>query len=184
MKRIVAMFTALCLVAVGLTVNAGELESGLKVGDHPGAFQVKDVTGPSAGTSLCYRCKFGARPVVSVFVRDVNPELAKLIKQVDDVVAKNEDKNMAAFVVVLAEDADKVAPKLEEMAKANGIKNVPLTIFDGEAGPDGYKIAKDADVSVMMWNKSEVKSSVALEKGKLNADAINTIVADTKKILE
>ncbi len=61
--------------------------------------------------------------------------LASLVKQVDSAVAKNEGKQMAAFLVLLTEDPDAAAPKLEDMAKKNGIKNVPLTIFDGEAGP-------------------------------------------------
>ena len=34
---------------------AGDLESGLQVGDKAGFFLVKDVTGPNAGNSLCYR---------------------------------------------------------------------------------------------------------------------------------
>lgn len=182
MKKIFALACSFVMLT-GMVAFAGDLESGLKVGDRPGAFNVKDVTGPNAGKSLCYRCSYGSRPVVNVFVREVNDELATLIKQVDEVVAKNDDKKMAAFVVVLAEDADKIAPQLEEMAKKNGIKHVPLTIFDGEAGPSDYNIAEKADVTVMMWNKSEVKANMALGKGELNEDAIKTIIDDTQKIL-
>ena len=165
MKRTLAFVFALTIAAAGLTAHAAELESGLKVGEQPGAFNVKDITGPNKGKSLCYRCNYGARPVVNVFAREVNEDLAKLIKQIDDVVAKNDDKKMAAFVVVLAEDADTIAPQLEEMANKNGIKNVPLTIFDGQSGPGDYNIAEQADVTVMMWNKSEVKANVALREG-------------------
>ena len=50
------------LVAVGLLVacssarvSADELKSGLQPGDKAGAFNVKDVTGPRKGKSLCYR---------------------------------------------------------------------------------------------------------------------------------
>ena len=121
--------------------------------------------------------------MVNVFAREVNEELATLIKQVDEVVGKNDDKKMAAFVVVLAEDADRIAPQLEAMAKKNGIKNVPLTIFDGESGPGEYKSAENADVTVMMWNKSEVKANVALSKGQLDKKAIDSIIANTDKIL-
>ena len=37
------------------SAKAGELESGLQVGESPGAFYVKDVTGPNKGSTLCYR---------------------------------------------------------------------------------------------------------------------------------
>jgi predicted TIM-barrel fold metal-dependent hydrolase len=122
--------------------------------------------------------------VVNIFAREITDDLASLVKQVDEVVAKNADKKMAAFLVVLAEDADAAAPKLEELAKKHGIKNVPLTIFDGDAGPSNYKIAKDADVTVLMWLKRDVKVNHALKKGKLDAETTKKIVADTETILK
>ena len=127
---------------------------------------------------------YGNRPVINIFAREITDDLASLVKQVDEVVAKNADKKMAAFLVVLAEDADAAAPKLEELAKKHGIKNVPLTIFDGEAGPGGYKIAKDADLTVLMWLKRDVKVNHALKKGKLDAETTKKIVADTETILK
>lgn len=127
---------------------------------------------------------YGARPVVNIFAREITDDLASLVKQVDEVVADNADKKMAAFLVVLAEDADAAAPKLEELAKKHGIKNVPLTIFDGESGPSSYKIAKDADLTVLMWLKRDVKVNHALKKGELDTKKAKEIVADTKTILE
>ena len=122
--------------------------------------------------------------MVNIFAREITDDLASLVKQVDEVVAKNADKKMAAFLVVLAEDADAAAPKLEELAKKHGIKNVPLTIFDGESGPGSYKIAKDADLTVLMWLKRDVKVNHALKKGKLDAETTKKIVADTETILK
>ncbi len=121
---------------------------------------------------------------MSIFARELTDDLASLVKQVDEQVTKNDSKKMAAFVVVLTEDPDTTAPKLEELAKKQGIKNVPLTIFDGEAGPGNYKIAKDADVTVLMWKGLEVKSNHAFKKGELNAGKVKEVVADASKILE
>jgi hypothetical protein len=42
-------------VAVAGVVVAAELQSGLQVGEACGAFNVKDITGPNKGKSLCYR---------------------------------------------------------------------------------------------------------------------------------
>lgn len=120
---------------------------------------------------------------MSIFARELNSDLASLVKQVDEQIAKNEGKKMAAFVVVLSEDADATAPKLEKLAEEQGIKNVPLTIFDGEAGPGSYKIAKDADVTVLMWKGLEVKANHAFRKGELNAEKVKSVLSDTSKIL-
>lgn len=45
---------ALAVAVAGVAV-AADLQSGLQVGDSAGAFNVKDITGPNKGKSLCYR---------------------------------------------------------------------------------------------------------------------------------
>jgi hypothetical protein len=122
--------------------------------------------------------------VVNIFAREITDDLARLVKQIDTVVGKNQDKKMSAFLVILTDDPDAVEPQLVELAKKHDIQHVPLTIFEGVAGPPTYKISKDADVTVTMWVKQNVKVSHAFEKGGLNKEAIPKIVADTEKILE
>jgi len=179
------LVTSLAVVALAFNAMAfaGDVESGLKVGEAPGAFNVKDCTGPNAGKSLCYRCNYGGRPVVSVFTRSLDSNLAKLIQQIDRQVGENKDKQMASFVVLLTDSPDKAEAELKAFADQNKIKNVPLTIFDGVAGPEGYNIAKDAEVTVNMWVKSNTKANHAFAKGQLNPEAVSTVVADTAKIL-
>jgi hypothetical protein len=122
--------------------------------------------------------------VVNVFAREITDNLASLVKQLDKVVGENEGKNMAGFVVLLTEDPDADEAKLKQLAAKHGIKNIPLTVYDGSAGPPNYKIAKDADVTVHMWVGLKVKANHAFGKGKLDKAASAKIVADTAKILE
>lgn len=164
--------------------GAADVKSGLQVDEFPGAFNVVDVTGPSAGEKLCYRCQYGARPVVSIFVRKMDENAAKLVKEVDAVVARNaEDKRMAAFVTVLTDDPDAQEKALKEVAQKQQIKHTPLTVFENAVGPAKYKINEKASVTVMMWVDSNVKVNHAFSDGELNAEAIDKIVKDTAKIL-
>jgi hypothetical protein len=55
MKAFVVPSVALAALVVGAVASAAEIQSGLQVGEHAGAYNVKDCTGPAAGTSLCYR---------------------------------------------------------------------------------------------------------------------------------
>ena len=180
-------FLALCvlsLVVAGFqSVSAADLKSGLQVDEYPPAFYVTDITGPAASTKLCYRCQYGARPVVSVFVRKMDENTTKLVKELDAVVAKNGDRKMAAFVTVLAEDPDAQEAALKKVAEENKIAHTPLTVFENTVGPAKYNINAKADVTVMMWVDSNVKVNHALEAGKLDAEAISKIVKDTEKIL-
>ncbi len=182
MKSFVAFAMMLCAGAVSY---AAAPQSGLQVGEKVPAYNVNDCTGPSAGKSLCYRCKFGARPTVNIFAREITPELVDLIKQVDQKVAANENLKMAAFVVHLTDDTEVSADQLKKVATENqGLKNIPLTNYEGAAGPSGYKIGQDADITVLMWVKGEVKVNHALKSADLNKETISKIVGDTSKILK
>lgn len=182
MKKVLGLAAA-CLVA-GVALAAEEIKSGLPVGEEVPPFNVRDITGPAKGTTLCYRCKYGDQPVVAVFARDLSENVKDLVKKVDGVVGKNADKKMAAFVVVMTDDPDAFEPKLEALAKDAKLAKTPLTIVEGAGGPPDYKISKDADVTVMMWVNSEVKVNQAFAKGKLDKKSVDKLIDDTKKILD
>ena len=183
MKSIFTIIAVTILSSASM-VSAAELESGLKVGDRPGAFYVTDVTGPSAGQTLCYRCQYNSQPVVSIFARSMDDNVQNLVKQIDDVVGKRyDDERMAAFVVMLSDKPKALKQSLVATAKDHNLTHTPLTTYSTAAGPRKYRIHEDAEVTVIMWVDSDVKSNFSFAKGKLNADSIKQVVADTAKIL-
>ncbi len=182
MKKMIALAAA-ALLSVSYFAQAADKAECLEVGSKVGAFYVTDVTGPEAGKKLCYRCKYGNRPVVTIFSRNVDDQVASLVKGVDDVVGKNQDKSMAAFVVLLSDNPEKSADTLKKTADSAGVKHTPLTTFDGQAGPEGYKIAKEADTTVMMWVNGELKINETYKQGKLDSAAVSKLVGETKTIL-
>jgi hypothetical protein len=180
-RFIVPLFAVLAVAGVAFAGEA--IKSGLDRGEAPSPFNVKDITGPNKGTSLCYRCAYGAKPVACVFTREITPEVTALIQNIDASVSAHKDQSMSAFVVLLTDDADAGAKKLAKLAADAKVKNVPLTVFDGQAGPEEYKLSKDAAVTVMMWNKSRVEATHAFAAGKMTADDVKKVAADTSKIL-
>ena len=179
------MTKSLSMIALFLIAASSafaDVKSGLQPGERPPAYYVEDATGPYKGKELCYRCKFGGRPVVNVFTRELNDSVAKLIKGIDQKVAENSGKQMKAFVVLLTDDPKAERGKLQQFAKTNGIKHTPLTTFGNPKGPSDYKISKDAAVTVMMWNKSRVKTNHAFSKASLADGSISAVVADAGKI--
>ena len=118
-----------------------------------------------------------------MFTRKITEDLTSLVKQIDGVVAKNKEKKMCAFVVLLSDEADADEAKLKELATKHDIKATPLTVFEGVAGPPNYKIAKDADTTVLLWRGQKVVVNHAYRKDELDKKAIAAVVADTSKIL-
>jgi len=120
---------------------------------------------------------------VNVFTRSLSDSLASLVKQLDKKVGENASKDMKGFVVLLTDDPDQAEKDLRAFAKKHKIENMPLTYFDRVAGPEPYKIAKDADLTVNMWIKLKSKSNHAFKKGELKKKDIAKIVASTATIL-
>ena len=146
------------------------------------AKDLQDVTGPAAGDSLCYRCRYAGRPTVSIFTRKMDDNVKELVKQIDKVVGENKGDKMAAFVVLLSDEPESQEATLKATAKDEGIVNTPLTTFENSKGPRKYRISEDAEVTVMMW-VDDVKVNHAFPAGKLDKDSIKKIVSDTSRIL-
>jgi len=121
---------------------------------------------------------------VNVFTRSLTDELASLVKQIDDQVIAHADQRMKGLVVLLTDDPEVAEQELKAFARKHGIKHVPLTLFDGPAGPPSYRIARKAEVTVNMWVGLETKVNHAFARGELNKDEVDQVVADTAKILK
>ena len=125
--------------------------------------------------------------MVDIQAREITDNLASLVKQIDSLVddaAFLSSDSKHAFVVLITDDPDSAESKLTRLAEKHQIKNTPLTLFDGISGPRGYKIAKDADVTIMMWAGQRVVVNHSFGKGELDAKAVKKVVADAKKHLE
>jgi hypothetical protein len=120
--------------------------------------------------------------VVCVFARQTSEPLTSLVKSLDAEIAK--DSSLKSFVVVLTDDADKTAATLKKLAKECGVKSVPLTLVESPSGPPTYKIARDADVTVMLWRNRDVKVNHAYAKGGMTEADVKSIISELPKILK
>ena len=184
MKRV--LIAAGLVLAVALVVTnfaaADPLKAGPQVGQEvPGPFHPLNVTGPKAGQKNCLYCQNGSNPVAMIFARDVSEPVTKLIKKVDEATAQHGDCQMGSFVVFLS-DAEDLQAKLKDVAEKENIKTTVLSI-DNPAGPGGYKVSKDADVTVVLYNQHKVKSNFAFKKGELKDKDIDLVVADITRML-
>jgi hypothetical protein len=107
--------------------------------------------------------------------------LASLAKKIDSATEANKSSKMGSFIVLLSDD-DKLESKIKEFAEKEKIKKTMLGI-DNPAGPEGYGIAKDAEITVVLYAKKKVVKTFAFKKGELTEKDIDTIVGSVKEIL-
>ena len=116
-----------------------------------------------------------------IFAREVNDGLTSLVKKIDAATQTNRTARMGSFVVFCS-DEEGLKKKLEELGEKEKLKSIVLTI-DNPAGPEGYDIAKDADVTVLLYNRQKVKVNRAYKKGDLTEREVDRIVSDLAQIL-
>jgi hypothetical protein len=109
-----------------------------------------------------------------IFAREINDNLTSLVKKVD--AANVENKAISSFVVFCS-DEEGLEGKLKKLAKDAGLKKTVLAL-DNPAGPRGYNVAKDADVTVVLYVKRNVKANRAFKKGQLKSSDIEAILKD------
>ena len=177
------LLATLAAVLIAPSVHAAEpLKSGLQAGEELGSiFEPLNITGPFAGEPHCLVCENGANPVAMIFAREPSAALTKLLAKIDAATAKNKPQEMGSFAVFLSEK-EGLAEQLKETAKKQALKQLVLAI-DAPAGPFGFKVSPDADITVVLYNRYKVEANHAFRKGELNDAAIEKILADVPKIL-
>ena len=120
-----------------------------------------------------------------IFAREVSDPLTSLVKKIDAATVKNNECKMGSFIVFL-NDEEGLDKKLKDLADKQKLEKIVLAI-DNPAGPKDYNIAKEADITVVLYvgsyNKGAVKANYTFKKGEMKDKDIDKIVEDLAKIL-
>ena len=79
---------------------------------------------------------------------------------------------------MLGTDVDSLKKDAAEFVKVNGIERIAFVVpkDDSKNGPADYKIAPDADLTVVCFKGGKVTANHALAKGQLSDEKIDAIV--------
>jgi hypothetical protein len=159
--------------------------SGVPVGKRPGPYSFLVATGPQRGQQTCYVCEQheGNKPAAVVFARELSPPLAELLTKLEEAGATGpKDSGYKVWMTQLAEKADLDA--IARWAQKQGLKTVPLGAFEDADGPPSYKLAKDADVTVMLFAKQKVVANFAFRAGELDEKRLEEVLKAVPQLFE
>lgn len=176
--------SVVCLL--GILLSAAGAEEALKSGPQPGkelpeTFEPKNITGPNAGETTCIFCEYGSDTVAMVFAREVSAPLTQLIKRLDAVTAQHRNAGVHSCAIFLSSDA-KLQSQLKQLANQEKVQHTILRTYKPE-GPKGYQVARDADITVLLYTDRIVKANHTFKKGALKEKDIDAIIADVGKIV-
>ena len=158
--------------------------SGLPVGKRPGPYAFLIATGPQRGQQTCYICEQheGGKPAAIVFAKTLSDPLAKLMAKLEAARPAKNDLGFKAWLTHTTATAD--LDGLAKWAQDKGLKGVPAGAYEDVDGPPAYKLAKDADVTVMLFVKEKVVANFAFRAGELDDKAIEKLMKNVPKLFE
>ncbi len=173
--------TAIALLLLpACALAADPCVSGVPVGQRPGPYSFLVATGPQRGQQTCYICEQDDKPTAVIFARSLSAPLVKLVAKLDAEVPKRKEAGFKVWMTQLAAKGDLDA--LAKWSKASGIKNAPVGAFEDVDGPPAYKLAADADVTVLLFVKKKVVANFAFRADELTDEAIGEVVTDLPKL--
>src|SRR5262249_34093314 len=185
MRKCQLLSLLLMLIMAALSLHAEEpCASGLEVCQRPGPYSFLVATGPQRGQSTCYVCSTEDRPAVVVFARNPSDPLGKLVAKLDKAVGDNKKADLRGWVTFLSNDQPSLDPQVVDWAKKHAIRRMPLGVFESEDGPPSYRLAREADVTVVLFVKKKVVANFAVRSGELNDDRIAEIEKALPRVLE
>src|SRR3712207_3755338 len=111
-------------LAVSAAIADGPVKSGPQVGQEvPGPFHPVNVTGKAAGKRHCLYCENGGNPVAVVFAREATPQVARLLKQLDEATAKHRDESLGSYAVFCS-DNEALKGQLEGLAREQKLRHI------------------------------------------------------------
>lgn len=211
--RRLAVAVVLFLAASVAVRGQAPFRSGPQPGQRlPSPIQMLEVVGPFTGRFHCPVCENGLDPGVLVFLRetpDKDSPAERLLAGLDELMVQRRDLSPAAAAVVLddggyrealeakvdesvkAADApltrataarSALAGRLATLAKDLKLQSVELGLMP-PAGPPGYDINKDADVTIVAYHKDVVLLTRAYRKGELTAEEVPQVLTDVRDAL-
>jgi hypothetical protein len=170
------------VVLAGAALAGGTVQSGPQPGEKvPGPFKPLNINGPEAGQKACLYCRYGCHPVVMVFAQEVTPALRTFIQRLEAVTAAHSDCSMGSCVIVCT-DSENVPGQLAELARQDHLAHLILAVYKA-GGPPAYKLAPDADLTILLYTQMQVVINHSFRKGEFTEQAIDTILADVPQIL-
>ena len=119
--------------------------------------------------------------MIFVFAKTPDDNLARLVKKLDEVVAANQQKKLAAVVNFTADTGEEFAKKVRAFGEENHIQNVALTVT---ADAKRFHVSDEVAVTVMHYRGKKVKFNFSADPGGLDDQAIESILHGVETILD
>ncbi len=147
-----------------------QLFSGPQVGEKLSPFKVRAVFDEEAGKDVDFVGQADGKPIVLIFVHDVNRQSISMIRILSAYTASRSEDGLSTGVVWLDDDATAAENQLKKVRHALTPK-VPTGVFlDGREGPGSYGLNRNVMLTILVGKQGKVTGNFALVQPSLQVD--------------
>ncbi len=150
--------------------NTEQVYSGPQVGETLSPFTVRGVFDDDAGRELDFVTEAAGRPIVLVFVHDVNRPSIALTRALTTYTSGRAADGLTTGVVWLDADATEAENTLKRVRHALAPKARVGVSPEGAEGPGSYGLNRDVTLTVLIGKEGKVTANFALVQPSLQAD--------------
>ncbi len=168
----------ICCVALSILPATSFGMKILKKGDTVGIFYVTKIAGAEAdgvepGQRLCYRCRYGSRPIVMIFARKTGRRLTDLVQYLDQAIAVNPNARLKGLVTLLGKDQRVLKEAAQEVADTALVKEIPVAIATEQGiRSNQYQLPEDAEVTIVVAKDSRVVHTLVFDVNEIDLATI------------
>lgn len=158
-----------------------EIFSGPQVGEPLPSFQVRAVNTDRAGTKIDPLRDAAGKPMVLVFVHDINRQSISMTRILSAYTKTLTQKDLRTTVVFLQDDASEAERTYERIKHALTADVVTGVSIDGREGPGALGLNRNVTLTVLIAKDEKVVANYALVQPSLQVDLpkISKSIAET-----
>lgn len=144
--------------------------SGPQVGEPLGAFEFRVQWGGKAGESLDIVSQAAGKPIVLIFVHDVNRQSIRMTRVLSQYTATRAKDGLLTGVVFLNDDATAAEEQLKRIRHALTPESATGVYVGGREGPGSYGLNRNVTLTILVGKEGRVTGNFALIQPSLQVD--------------
>lgn len=170
-----------CFLTACTPLAAEPVFSGPQVDETLPAFKVRGVFDEAAGKELDFVTQAGDKPLVLIFVHDVNRQSISLVRVLSSYTVSRAKDDLHTGIVWLDADATEAENTLKRIKHALTPKAPTGVSLDGREGPGALGLNRNVQLTILVGKAGKVTANFALVQPSLQAD-LPKILAEVVKV--
>jgi len=145
-------------------------------------FQVRSLSGPDAGKQVDYVAKAAGKPLLLIFVHDLNRQSISLVRNLTAYSAKRTGDGLEIGVVLLQDDANEAEKNFQRMKHAFNAETATGVSLEGREGPGSYGLNRLVTLTILICREDKVVANYTLVQPSLQVDLPKIVKSITELI--